>query len=116
MQHLPALSIPFSVEKIRVARNWQRLKCNALLGSALKIFDVFFDIQKAAGIFGGPPYSAEGRFDKRIVVWRPWPCKKLRHAVFLTQPLDRLGFHVAAPSVDELGAGTLRQIQNIFLR
>jgi hypothetical protein len=33
--------------------------------------DGFFHIQKAAGIFGGQLYSAEGRFDKRIVVWRP---------------------------------------------
>jgi hypothetical protein len=71
MQHLQALSIPFWVEKIRVVGNWRRLRRNALLVIALEIFDVFFHIQKAAGIFGGQPYSAEGRFDKRIVGWRP---------------------------------------------
>ena len=60
-------------------------------------------IQKSAGIFRGSFDGAEGRFDERIVIGGSGAGKQLGHAMFFTQPLDRLGFHLAATIIDDFG-------------
>ena len=71
-------------------------------------------IQESTGILRGSFHSAEGGLDVRIVIGSSGASKQLRHAVILTQPLDRLGFHLAAAVVDQFGPLVLGQVQDVL--
>jgi hypothetical protein len=71
-------------------------------------------IEESAGILRCPFDRAEGRLDERIVVGCSGAGKELGHAMILTEPLNRFGFHLAAPIVNELGPLVLGQVQDIL--
>ena len=80
----------------------------------IKIGDGLAVIQESTGILRGSFHGAEGGLDERIVIGSSGASKQLRHVVILTQSLNRLGFHLAAAVVDDLGALVLRQVQDVL--
>jgi hypothetical protein len=80
----------------------------------IEIGDGLVVVQESTGILRGPFYGAEGRLDIWIVIGSSGASKQLGHAVIFTQPLDRLGFHLAAAVVDEFGPLVLRQVQDVL--
>ena len=81
-----------------------------------EIGDGLVVIQEAPGILRGAFDGAEGGFDERIVIGGAGASKQLGHAVIFTQPLDGLGFHLAAAVVDEFGPLVLGQVQDVLIR
>src|ERR1700683_2818600 len=71
-------------------------------------------VQKLAGIFRSSLGGREGGLDERIVVGRPGARKQLRHVVILAELADRLGFHLAAAVVEQLGPLVFREVQDVF--
>ena len=72
-------------------------------------------IQELAGIFGSPFYGAEGELDEGVVVGGSRAGEHLGHGVILAEPLDGLGFHLAAAVVDEFGALALGQVEDVLV-
>jgi hypothetical protein len=77
-----------------------------------EIGDRLVVVEEAAGILRSSFYGAEGCFDVGIVIGGSGASKQLRHGVVFTEPLDGLGFHLAATVADELGPLVLRQVQD----
>ena len=82
---------------------------------ATEVFSGLSVIQKLPGILRGAFDGAEGRFDERIVIGGAGAGKQLGHAVIFTQPLDGLGFHLAATIIDDFGPLLLGQVQDVLI-
>jgi hypothetical protein len=82
---------------------------------SFEIGDGLVVIQESPGIRRGAFDGAEGGFDERIVIGGAGAGKQLGQAVIFTQPLDRLGFHLAAAIIDDFGPLVLGQVQDVLI-
>jgi hypothetical protein len=80
-----------------------------------EIDDSLFVVEESTGIFRGSFYGAECGLYERIVIGSSGASTQLRHVMILTQPLDRLGFHLAPAVVDHFGSLVLWQVENVLL-
>ena len=82
---------------------------------SFEISDGLGVIQELAGILRRALRGGKRRFDERILIGGARAGKQVGHLVILAQLSDRLGFHLAAPVVEEFGPLVLRQVQNVLL-
>ena len=71
-------------------------------------------VQELAGIFRGAFGRGKRGFDEGIVVGSSRAGEQLRHVVILAELADRLGFHLAAAVVDQLGPLVFGQVQDVL--
>ena len=71
-------------------------------------------VQKSSRILEHRFNRSECGFYKRVVIGGSRSSKQLRHLMGFKHSLDRFGFHLTAPIIDNLRALILGQIENVF--